>query len=202
MVSNRRRTGRGSYECCARPSTRGGRCCPPMKWTAGWVGSGTAGRRTRASDRTSCAASSTRSCRWRSTWVSTLGARLDARSDLRSLHEVVEPPPEPPEGWGADVIKVEGRPVRPLGHSPVQERRPRAASAAVSVRSPSSRVARRGPSRERRARTRGASSASRDGPSDESEGDGEGPHRPPSPVTSHAVVQSRSRPLPIVGGAL
>jgi hypothetical protein len=95
------------------------------------------------------------------------GERLDARSDLRSLDEVVEPPSEPPDGWGEGVVTVEGRPVRPLRRSPVHERRPTTASAAASVRRPLARAARRGPSRERRARRRGASSASRNSRSDD-----------------------------------
>jgi hypothetical protein len=125
------------------------------------------------------------------------GERLDAHSDLRSLDEVVEPPSEPPDGWGEGVVTVEGRPVRPLRRSPVRERRPTTASAAASVMRPPARAARRGPSRERRARRSGASSGSRDGPSDESEGDGEGPPSPASTEVGHerqgrAPTNSRS----------
>jgi hypothetical protein len=110
------------------------------------------------------------------------GERLDARSGLRSLDEVVEPPPEPPGGWGEGVVKVEGRPVRPINRRPtvrplLTAHLPRTA---VSHRASHLR-ARRGSSRQRRTRiTRRARGPSRDGLSDSAEGDGEGPP-PPAP---------------------
>jgi len=107
------------------------------------------------------------------------GERLDARSDLRSVDEVVEPPPEPSDGWGADVVMVDGRPVRPIGGSRRTDQRGKTATArATGKRS----ITRRGRSRERRTRVRRrARRASRDGPSGSSEGDPE-PGASPAPL--------------------
>jgi hypothetical protein len=91
-----------------------------------------------------------------------LGFRQDPRSGLKSLHERVEPPRTPSGGWTAGTVMIGGRPVLPL------------ARAGASHGSVAARATRRGRSRERRSRaTRRTATASRDGPSDESEGDPE-----------------------------
>jgi len=107
------------------------------------------------------------------------GLRLDAATGLPSLDAVVERPPTPAGGWPEGTVMMDERPVLPLGRV-IQTARPsRQSGVAPSRRPVQARGPRRGPSRARRSRpTRRTHAASRDGPSDSTEGDGEGPPSP------------------------
>jgi hypothetical protein len=111
--------------------------------------------------------------------------RLDAATDLPTLDAPAPSVPEPDGGWPRGTVMAGGRPVRPLdprwrSRSP---QRSRSAGRTVVV----GRTPRRGTRpRERRGRSaRRTRSPSRDGPSDSSEGDGEGP---PPPVSDDLLV--------------
>jgi len=114
--------------------------------------------------------------------------RLDAATNLPTLDAPAPSVPEPDGGWQEGTVIAEGRPVRPL--DPRWRSRPSQRSrgprrALVVGRAPS----RKARPRERRGRTaRRARSPSRDGPTDSSEGDGEGP---PPPVTDNLLVGPR-----------
>jgi hypothetical protein len=117
------------------------------------------------------------------------GERLDPAQNLATLDEEVPAPDEPESGWGEGVRIVKGRPVRRL--SPSSRREPARRSDCLASPFSSARTTaahRRGQSRERRARpsARRSASPSRDGPSDESGGDGDGPPLPACPdVADH-----------------
>lgn len=121
------------------------------------------------------------------------GDRLDARTDLRSLDEVVPPPEPPPGGWPDDVCLVSGRPFRPRSlavrsrviadNRKGKRRRERRARPRLLCRQ--TWLVYRRPRERRYRRPRRTRQASRDGPSDCSEGDGEGP---PPPTASHVAV--------------
>jgi hypothetical protein len=119
-----------------------------------------------------------------------LGLRQDARVGLKSVDEKVDSQPEPECGWPEGTVMVEGRPVLPLRAAASAGRRTRRPSAAS--RPAVARVRQRGSSREHRSRrTRRAAGASRDGPSDPPEGDGE----PPPPYLSQGAPRVERKPL-------
>jgi hypothetical protein len=121
------------------------------------------------------------------------GERLDPRQNLATLDEEIPAPVEPELGWGDGVHIVDGRPVRRL--SPPSQResaRRRAGNASPSMSARLTATRRRGQSRERRGRpaTRRSRAPSRDGPSDDAEGDGEGP---PSPAPQNPISERHGR---------
>ena len=124
------------------------------------------------------------------------GVRLDAATGLPSLDVVVEPAPTPDDGWPSGTIMVEERPVLPLDRASRATRQSTRRRVAPGRRPVAARGPRRGPSRARRSRpARCTRVASRDGPSDEDGGDGEGP---PSPVSAEQGTDHwRDAPSPV-----
>jgi gamma-glutamyl:cysteine ligase YbdK (ATP-grasp superfamily) len=124
----------------------------------------------------------TRSLRLHPKWGTIWVRLMDAASGLSSV-DAPAPRQEPPQGgWGDDVCEIEGRPVKPLDPAirqrVIAENRARAMREGVRACSttalPAVRRVSAATPRERRCRsTRRTRQASRDGPSDESEGDPE-----------------------------
>lgn len=107
------------------------------------------------------------------------GERLDAATNLPTVEAPVAPPTEPAAGWGEGTLIVDGRPVRRVAPvASVGNVCMMLLPTAPRARGPR----RRGTTRAARSRSsRRSPSASRDGPSDEDGGDGEGPPPPLPP---------------------
>jgi hypothetical protein len=127
--------------------------------------------------------------------------RLDPASGLDSL-DALAPRQELTEGGlGDEVCEIDGRPVKPLEPVILQrviaENRARAMRARVrtasTVRPAARRVSAARPRERRYRRTRRTRQASRDGPSDDSGGDGEGPRSSAAAERQHSALTNSQR---------
>ncbi len=118
--------------------------------------------------------------------------RLDPATDFPSLDAVVPEVAEPAGGWPEGVVIVDRRPVRPLA-IPRRSRTREPSGASLAMRRFGRTCRQKARPRERRGRTAGrANSASRDGPSDGAEGDGDGPPSPAADVANRRPAREGS----------